>query len=530
MSRYGSAHQYISTRQPKPATPTSRKGIFTHHFTDIVLKGLADDGGLYIPYSFPDIQDELHTWQNLSYAELAAKVMGIFIDDIPQKDLLALCKKTYTAEHFKYCREDEDASQITPLRHLGEFKKTPICLLSVSNGPTLAFKDMAMQFLGNLFEYILERKQTSMTIIGATSGDTGAAAEYAMRGKKNIELFMLSPHGKMSPFQQAQMYHLQEKNIHNMTVEGFFHHCQDLVKSLSGMHAFRKRTNLSTVNSINWARILAQVVYYVHAYLLASKKFDLGFVEPIDICVPSGNFGNICAAYIAKKMGVPIRQLICATNENDILAEFFTTGVYRVRGEADTTQTSSPSMDIAKSSNLERLIFDALRQSLPTSESFELTTKYFSSDVFDIKEQPAAWQFIQDQGFIGKSSNHDARIKMIRYFAKHYNVSIDPHTADGAFAALAVLEDAQKNTKNTKTSKNKHNDHNDHGVPMVIVETAQGTKFEDTMLEALKTKPIRHKDFANIENLPKKFDFIANDVLVLKRYINKKLREAKPKI
>jgi len=232
----------------------------------------------------------------------------------------------------------------------------PLYLEALSNGPTLAFKDMAMQLLGNLFEYELARRGQELNILGATSGDTGSAAEYAMRGKKGVRVFMTSPAGRMSPFQQAQMFSLMDENIHNIAVEGVFDDCQDMVKAVSNDLEFKRQYRIGTVNSINWARLLAQVVYYFAGYFQATSSND----QQVSFTVPSGNFGNVCAGHVARMMGLPIAQLVVATNENDVLDEFFRTGVYRVRGSADTHETSSPSMDISKASNFERFVFDLL--------------------------------------------------------------------------------------------------------------------------------------------------------------------------
>src|SRR5574343_1314633 len=338
------------------------------HFCDILLEGLAPDGGLYLPERYPQIDDAQLTqlrkaYHEQGYAELAFQILQLFIDDIPAADLKALCAKTYTAEVF-------GTGESVPLRHLED----GLWLEALSNGPTLAFKDMAMQLLGNLFEYELGRRGEQLNILGATSGDTGSAAEYAMRGKQGVRVFMLSPYGRMSPFQQAQMFSLQDPNIHNLSVEGVFDDCQDIVKSVSNDLAYKKSRRIGTVNSINWARLLAQVVYYFAGYFQATKTND----QKVSFTVPSGNFGNVCAGHVARQMGLPIAKLVVATNENDVLDEFFRTGSYRPRGTADTHETSSPSMDISKASNFERFVFDLLGRDgarvkqLFTAPAFEL--------------------------------------------------------------------------------------------------------------------------------------------------------------
>ncbi|HKW84996.1 MAG TPA: threonine synthase, partial [Burkholderiaceae bacterium] len=330
--------KYLSTRGDR----TERS------FCDILLEGLAPDGGLYLPVRYPKVdRPTLARWRELGYADLAFEILSLYIDDIPAAELRALVAKTYTREVF-------GSDAIVPLRRL----EPGVYLEALSNGPTLAFKDMAMQLLGNLFEYELARRGQPLNILGATSGDTGSAAEYAMRGKRGVSVFMLSPHGRMSPFQQAQMFSLQDANIHNIAIEGVFDDCQDIVKAVSNDLEFKRRHHIGTVNSINWARLLAQVVYYFAGYFQATKREE----EQVSFAVPSGNFGNICAGHVARMMGLPIRKLVLATNENDVLDEFFRTGTYRVRSSAETHETSSPSMDISKASNFERFVFDLLER------------------------------------------------------------------------------------------------------------------------------------------------------------------------
>src|SRR6187431_273158 len=252
-------------------------------FCEILLEGLAPDGGLYLPERYPQVDAAtLAQWRGLPYADLAFEILSLYIDDIPADDLRAICRKTYTEQVF-------GTKEIVPLKKL----EGGVFLEALSNGPTLAFKDMAMQLLGNLFEYELGRRGETLNILGATSGDTGSAAEHAMRGKQGINVFMTSPNGRMSPFQQAQMFSLQDANIHNLAIEGVFDDCQDIVKAVSNDLAFKRRWHIGTVNSINWARLLAQVVYYFSAYFQATKSD----AERVSFAVPSGNFGNICAGH-----------------------------------------------------------------------------------------------------------------------------------------------------------------------------------------------------------------------------------------
>jgi len=319
--------RYISTRGA--AAP--------QRFTDILLEGLAPDGGLYVPQAWP--KADLSAWRGLPYPALAVQVLSKFIDDIPQ--LEGLVKRAYAARTFG----DEE---VTPLKTL----EPGLHLLALANGPTLAFKDLALQLLGELFEWVLKEKNQSLNILGATSGDTGSAAEYAMRGKQGIRVFMLSPHKRMTAFQSAQMYALQDANIHNLAVKGVFDDCQDVVKAVNADAAFKAQHRIGAVNSINWARVAAQVVYYFKGYFAATRDDR----QCVDFAVPSGNFGNIYAGYVARQMGLPIGKLILASNENDVLDEFFRTGRYRVKRKVK--HTTSPSMDISKASNFERYVFD----------------------------------------------------------------------------------------------------------------------------------------------------------------------------
>ncbi|MEO8630506.1 MAG: threonine synthase, partial [Betaproteobacteria bacterium] len=296
---------------------STRGAMAPQRFSEVLLEGLAPDGGLIVPERYPRISHaQLQAWSALSYAELAFEILRLYCDDIPESDLRDLTQRTYTAASFS-------TPDITPVQRI----RPDIYLLQLSNGPTFAFKDLAMQLLGNLFEYVLTHSNQSLNILGATSGDTGSAAEYAMRGKRGVSVFMLSPYGKMSPFQTAQMYSLQDPNIFNIGIRGIFDDCQDIVKAVSNDSDFKKRYRIGTVNSINWARVVAQAVYYFKGYFSVVREIG----QPVSFCVPSGNFGNIFAGHIARQMGLPIRRLILATNENNVLDEFFRSGRYRVR-------------------------------------------------------------------------------------------------------------------------------------------------------------------------------------------------------
>lgn len=463
--------KYISTRGDR-----TERG-----FSEILLEGLAPDGGLYLPTHYPKIDAAtLARWRGLSYAGLAFEILSLYIDDIPAEHLKRLVDKTYTQEVF-------GTREIVPLKRLED----GIYLEALSNGPTLAFKDMAMQLLGNLFEYELARRGEELNILGATSGDTGSAAEYAMRGKKGVRVFMLSPHGRMSPFQQAQMFSLQDANIHNLAVQGVFDDCQDIVKATSNNLDFKRKYRIGTVNSINWARLLAQVVYYFAGYFQATTSND----EVVSFSVPSGNFGNICAGHVARMMGLPIRRLVLATNENNVLDEFFRTGTYRVRGSAETHETSSPSMDISKASNFERFVFDLLgRDAARVKQLFAHEVE--KTGVFTLSADEFAR--IAGFGFVSGSSTHADRLATIRDAWERCGTMIDTHTADGVKVAREQVEP---------------------GVPMIVLETALPVKFAATIREALGREPVRPAALAGIEDLPRRFKVMPVDAQAVQAYI-----------
>lgn len=456
-------------------------------FCEILLEGLAPDGGLYLPETYPQVNAALlDSWRAVyrdsGYAALAFEVLSLYIDDIPAADLKAICSKTYTEEVF-------GTPEIVPLRKLED----GLYLEALSNGPTLAFKDMAMQLLGNLFEYELARRGEELNILGATSGDTGSAAEYAMRGKKGVRVFMTSPQGRMSPFQQAQMFSLQDANIHNIAIEGVFDDCQDIVKAVSNDLAFKRKYKIGTVNSINWARLLAQVVYYFAGYFQATASSS----EKVSFTVPSGNFGNVCAGHVARMMGLPITQLVVATNENDVLDEFFRTGVYRVRGSADTHETSSPSMDISKASNFERFVFDLLgRDATRVADLFG--AQLSKQGRFDLSGDTTFQSAAQHYGFTSGKSTHADRLQTIRDTFKRFDTMIDTHTADGLKVARQNLQ---------------------ADVPMIVLETALPIKFAETIEEALGQLPPRPAKFEGIEALPKRVQRMPADAAQVKAYI-----------
>lgn len=452
-------------------------------FCEILLEGLAPDGGLYLPEHYPRVDAAtLEAWRGLSYADLAFEILSLYIDDIPADDLRAICRRTYTEEVF-------GTPQIVPLKKL----EPGLYLEALSNGPTLAFKDMAMQLLGHLFEYELARRGEELNILGATSGDTGSAAEYAMRGKKGVRVFMTSPNGRMSPFQQAQMFSLTDENIHNLAIEGVFDDCQDIVKAVSNDLAFKRRYRIGTVNSINWARLVAQVVYYFAGWFQATQAG----AGPVSFTVPSGNFGNICAGHVARMMGLPIDRLVAATNENDVLDEFFRTGVYRVRGAADTYETSSPSMDISKASNFERFVFDLLGRDAARVKAL-FADQLARDGRFDLSGDPAFATAAARFGFASGRSTHADRLATIRDCWDRQGVMVDTHTADGLKVAREHLQP---------------------GVPMIVLETALPIKFAATIVEALGREPGRPARFDGLEQLPRRVTVLPADVERVKQFI-----------
>ncbi len=465
--------RYVSTRGAWHDAPQP--------FRSILLEGLAPDGGLAVPQSYPRIAPgDLAPIARRSYRELAYAVLGHFIDDIPAADLRPLIDRTYTVAAF-------GTEAITPVTKLED----SLYLLHLSNGPTLSFKDMAMQLLGNLFEYVLGKEGRELNIVGATSGDTGSSAEYAMRGKRGIRVFMLSPRGRMSAFQQAQMYALADPNIHNLAIEGVFDDCQDMVKAVSGDAEFKARHSIGTVNSINWARVAAQVVYYFNGYFAVAPQIG----APVDFAVPSGNFGNVLAGHVAKSMGLPIRRLVVATNENDVLDEFFRTGRYRVRSAAETHATSSPSMDISKASNFERYVFDLVGRD--ASIVRELWSRLARTGEFDLAGAPYGGR-VAASGFVSGRSTHADRLATIRDVATRHGTLIDPHTADGVKVARERREP---------------------GVPIVCVETALPAKFAATIREALGRDPDRPAAYADLESRPQRCTTLPAAVEPVKAYI-----------
>jgi threonine synthase len=463
-----SAVQYISTRGG--GDPLS--------FSETLLEGLARDGGLAVPAVMPRVDaTTLERWRALTYPQLATEVLSLFAADIPREDLARMTAAAYAPF----------PAEVVPLRPIGD----RLTLVGLSEGPTLAFKDMAMQFLGQVLEYALERSGSVLNVLGATSGDTGSAAEHALRGKDRISVFMLSPVGRMSAFQRAQMFSLDDANVHNIAIRGVFDDCQNLVKELAGDLEFKRAQNLGAVNSINLARITAQVVYYFWAWL---RQTDAGGPTEVSFTVPSGNFGNILSGFYAKQMGLPIRRLVLATNENNVLDEFFRTGVYRPRTAAETLATSSPSMDISKASNLERFIFELVgRDPRRVVEAWNDLDTHGAADF--TAEQP---RFAAEFGLVSGTSTHDDRIRTIRSVHAATGQIIDPHTADGVKVGREQVEP---------------------GVPMLVLETAKPHKFADTIREALGIELEYSPELRAMLDAPQHVTELPDDARALRAFI-----------
>lgn len=393
---------------------STRGGINPLPFKDAVMMGLASDGGLLLPQTYPTVtREELESWRGLSYPELAFAVISPYVDDIPASDLKGIITRSYAT--FTH-------PEVTPL-----VKRDGVHILELFHGVTLAFKDVALQFLGNVFEYILAERKQTLNIIGATSGDTGSAAIHGVRGKKGISIFILHPHGKTSAVQALQMTSVTDANVHNIAIRGTFDDCQDMVKELFGDLEFKEKYSLGAVNSINWARVLAQVVYYFYAWLRVTDETQV----PVNFSVPTGNFGDIFAGYVAKRMGLPVDKLLLATNENNILTRFINSSDYSL---GTVVSTVSPSMDIQIASNFERYLFHLFAENpARVKEAFA-----------ELKEQgriscsPDEMSHVRGD-FCSASIDQAGTLQEIRRFYDETGYLLDPHTAVGVKAALDLL-------------------------------------------------------------------------------------------
>jgi threonine synthase len=439
------------------------------------MMGLGVDGGLLLPEEVPQVDSQTYSaWQSLPYPELAFQVMCRFIGDIPPSDLQSLFNKSYATF---------DMTQVTPLVHFNDLH-----ILELFHGPTLAFKDVALQFLGNLFEYLLDKSHSVMNILGATSGDTGSAAIYGVRGKARINIFILHPHKRVSEIQEKQMTTVTDANVFNIAIRGSFDDGQAMVKQIFNDIAFKNEYHLGAINSINWARVLAQVVYYVKAALdLRTQGHD----GPIDFSIPTGNFGDIFAGFIAKKL-LPtgtIGHLVLATNANDILSRFVNQGDYSL---SDVIQTSSPSMDIQAASNFERYLYYLMNSDATQTKALMLD--FLKTGRLDLSDHLDRIQ----EDFLSTAVSEEASLKTIRCFKQVHDYTLDPHTAVGVHAAL---------------------EHKTDGIPMVCLATAHPAKFGEAVKKATGSLPVRPKVLDGIETKPARCDIMDADTEAIKQYL-----------
>ena len=431
---------------------STRGGGTPLRFKETILAGLARDGGLYLPESIPDVSSRLAAWRSLTYQDLAFEVIRLFADDIPEDTLRGIVAKSYAV--FRH-------PEVTPVVKAG-----PVHLLELFHGPTLAFKDVALQFLGNLFEYALGETGAEMNIVAATSGDTGSAAIYGMRGRDRIRIFVMHPQGRVSPVQERQMTTVLDANVCNLAVQGTFDDCQNIVKDLFGDLPFRDRFKLGAVNSINWARVLAQIVYYFYAAFRVQESTS---AEKVRFSVPTGNFGDIFAGYVALKMGLPIDKLVLATNENDILSRYFNTGVYSV---GEVAPTLSPSMDIQVASNFERYLYYLAGEDAARLARWMADFKATGALTPDAPPQPC---------FAASRGDTEATLKTIRTFWDAHGYLLDPHTAVGVAVGMRFLTD---------------------GIPMICLATAHPAKFGDAIIQATGLDLAHHPILDALADLP----------------------------
>ncbi len=454
--------QYLSTR--------GEGGTLS--FKETTLTGLARDGGLFLPVTIPDVSDKFELWRHMTYSDLAFEIMRLYIDDIPEATLRSIVEKSYGT--FRH-------AEITPV-----VEKGPLNILELFHGPTLAFKDVALQFIGNLFEYVLDESGEKMNILAATSGDTGSAAIYGMRGRENIRIFILHPNGRVSPVQERQMTSVLDDNVFNIGVTGTFDDCQNIVKSLFSDLDFRDKYKLGAVNSINWARVLAQIVYYFYAAFRVMEKND---AESVRFSVPTGNFGDIFAGYIAYKMGAPIDKLILATNENDILSRFFNSGEYSL---CDVTETLSPSMDIQVASNFERYLYY-----LCEKDSSKLKARM---EEFKKNGRLTISDYNPDGIFAAGSVDTETTLAVIREYWEQYAYLLDPHTAVGVAVASGHLREDS---------------------PMIALATAHPAKFGEAIKRATGDDIAHHELIDALSDMPARKEVMAADCNVVADFIKK---------
>ncbi|MEN7972862.1 MAG: threonine synthase [Verrucomicrobiota bacterium] len=441
-------------------------------FQDAVMTGLAPDGGLLLPEELPNVEDRFEEWAQLSYTELAFEVMSLFATDIPPADLAELIADSYATF---------DAAEVAPSVEVGEFR-----ILELFHGPTLAFKDVALQFLGNLFSYILEKRGGKLNILGATSGDTGSAAIHGVRGKPNINIFIMHPAGRTSPLQEKQMTSVLDDNVFNLAVDGTFDDCQHIMKTSFADVDFKTAHSLGSVNSVNWARVLAQTVYYFYSAFRTMEKTGAASVR---FSVPTGNFGDILAGYLAQRMGLPVSKLILATNENDILSRFFNSGTY---GMADVVPTISPSMDIQIASNFERYLYYKVGQDSEKLNALMEELQENGSLSVELNESG-----VVDDLFVAGRGDTASTLEIIKRCKDEYGYVLDPHTAVGVLVAEQFKSDE---------------------VPTICLATAHPAKFTQAIIDATG-EAVHHPTLDALADAETCCDSIANDVDAVKQYL-----------
>lgn len=449
--------RYISTRGETPPMA----------FQDAVITGLAPDGGLLLPEHIPDLRDRLGDWRGLGFVELACELMGCFIDDIPTADLERIVRDAYA--NFEH-------PEIAPLVDVGDLQ-----VLELFHGPTLAFKDVALQFLGELFDYTLARRGGRLNIVAATSGDTGSAAIAGVAGKSNIDIAVMFPKGRVSQLQQLQMTTVSAANVHCLAVQGSFDDCQSLMKQAFADQALKSDYQLGAVNSVNWARVLAQIVYYAYAAL----RSDRG--DGVNISVPTGNFGNIFAGFVAKKMGLPINRLILGTNDNDILSTFFNTGAYR-RGSVH--HTISPSMDIQIASNFERYLYYALGESGSRVQEF-------MAEFGRTGEASLPAEQLSSDTMSARAIDTPTTLTTIEQVFRETGYVLDPHTAVGVAAAQQLAP----------------------GGPTICIATAHPAKFPESIADVVGEANLHHSVLDRLRELPERYSELAATPGALRGFI-----------
>ncbi len=462
---------------------STRGGINPISFTEAVMMGLASDGGLIVPEKFPDVGDQLDELSLLTYPELAMTIISLFVgDDIPEKDLKSMIDISYSTF---------DHDDIIPIQSVGDLH-----IMELFHGPTLAFKDVALQFLGNLFEYILKRNNSTLNILGATSGDTGSAAISGVRGKGNMNIFILHPHQRVSRVQERQMTTVLDENVFNIAIQGTFDDGQRIIKALFNDLEFKKEYCLGAINSVNWARIVAQIVYYFYGALKLRSGSSSGKVQ---LCVPTGNFGNIFAGYAATCMGAPISKLILATNENNILARFFESGIYE---KSQVKQTLSPSMDIQIASNFERYLYYLLGENAQKLNDYMYD--FDKNGTIDIRSK------IDKKGvttFVAKSGSDKHTLEMIKKYYEHYNYLLDPHTAIGVGIAEQFLEDGERT---------------------LCLATAHPAKFGEAIKQALGNDVAIHDSISALTHLPTRCTILSADKHTIQSYLIESIASHNP--